>query len=251
MTELVLADANKLPVKSPARKSFLGIKEHREKQLDELMKQVAQKLMTDMVKGRVSFFHDKKTGELLTEVYTINLKSAKLPDLEVKIWKDFVPGGGFGDPPSRLLMSIFEFQKKNSSASSLERIMTLTQRWDAAEGEFELNFGRGEKSLSHRGNINFLQDILATEIDEEKTAAYFGQPYHKGDFVSHADDGWIILHHDGKETPGFPELLHLRKEKIKDEGDSKHTAYWVRDLLPEGISLLDSGPLPEPKMLKE
>ena len=253
MTELVPTNPNKLPDRTPAKKSFLRIQERQEEQLNELMRAVAQKLLTDMTRGRVSFFHDKKTGELLTEVYSVHLRSAKLPKLMVDVWKNFVPGKGFADPPIRLLMGIYDFQmddpKSKIPPSSLEQTMSLAQRWGAAKDDFELSFTNYGKPLSHRDKINFLQDILTTEVDEEEIASHFGRPYHKGDSVTYADNGWRTYIHDGKEIPAFPDILEsVGRRDIKSEDYPEFTEYWVRDLW-SGRSLLESGPLPEPKAL--
>jgi hypothetical protein len=246
MSEITLTESNQLPAKIPARKSVLGIKERREQQLNELIKQVAQKLMKDMVMGRVGFFHDKKTGQLVTEVYGVDLKSSKHPNINVSVWKHFVRDEDPIGPSFRIVFNIWDSQFPNTDKSTM---FSIVQKWDTPPGSFELKVSLNDKPKSHKETINFLRDVLETEVNEESVARHFGRPYHKGDFVNHAEDGWRMLHHDGKEIPD-PDLLEYRGQIKTLEGSSEYSAYWMRDLLPEGVSLLDSGPLPEPKILK-
>jgi len=214
--------------------------------LNELIVQVAQKLMKDMVMGRVGFFHDKITGQLVTEVYGVDLKSAKHPDISVRVWKHFVRDEDPIGSSFRIVFEIFDFQSQNTDKSTM---FSIVQKWDAPPGSFELKVHHNDKPKSHKETINFLRDVLETEVDEKSIANHFGRPYHKGDFVDYAEDGWRIMHHDGKEIPD-PDLLEFRGQGREFENHSKYSAYWVRDLWSGKGSLLDSGPLPEPKMLK-
>ncbi len=252
MTELVPAEPNKSPVKSSAKKSFLGIKEQQEGQLNELLSQVAKKLMKDMVMGRVGFFHDKKTGELVTEVYSLDLKSQKHPQVHVWVWKHFVPDRDTLGSNFRILFEMFDHYPQNEVHDSTVRsVISIFQKWSDPQNSFGLSIsGSNDRPISHKDKVNLLKGLLGTEVDEEKIAKHFGRPYHKGDFVSTAEDGWHIMHHDGKEIPN-PESLEYRGQGRKVEDSSEYSAYWVRDLWSGKGSLLDSGPLPEPKKLKE
>ncbi len=247
MNEIVPSNPNQPPVKG---RSFLGIKERQEEELNEWLQKLVQKLATDMIKGRVGFWHDKKTGELVTEAYSLDLKSQKHPHVHVWVWKHFVPDRDKLGPNFRILFEMFDRYPQNEVHDSTVRsVISIFQRWSDPQNSFGLRIsGSNDRPISHKDKVNLLKGLLGTEVDEGKIAKHFGRAYHKGDFVTTAEDGWRILHYDGKEIPA-PELLEYRGQGRIPKSTSEYSAHWVRDLWFGKGSLLDSGQLPEPKQL--
>lgn len=195
---------------------FSGREKKERRELNDLMKQVAKKLTHDMHYGRVSFFSDKKTRLAQQEVYTIALTSVNHPDMDARIWKRFTPPKDTFGPSYRFIFEIWDFQYPTTEKSTK---FSIAQHWN---GDLEMRFNRDDKPISHREKVKFLTDVLETLVDKERLESYFGKPYQPGDSVSYTGS------HD----------LH------------EHAAFWVRDLAPNSVSLLDSGPLVEPKMLE-
>ena len=189
-----------------------------EKSVGDLTKQVAIKLMQDSIKGLVGIFRDQKTGETEFEVYSMKLKSKKIPQLNVGIWRSFIPQkSAIPIDPSKLFISVHEWNPEKKG-NAIGRKMTIKQRWEAPAEQYEIYFFKGESQLSPEATASFLNDILKTGFDQEKTEKEFGQPYRKG----------------------------ATKQHTNPDGTS-FTQQWVRDLI-EG-EILPEGPLPEPKTL--
>ena len=100
-----------------------------EKSVGDLTKQVSIKLIQDSIKGIVGIFHDQKTGETEFEVYSMRLKSEKIPQLNVSIWRSFIPEkSAILLDPSKLFISVHEWNPEKKG-NALGRKMTIKQRW--------------------------------------------------------------------------------------------------------------------------
>jgi hypothetical protein len=187
----------------------------KEKRLVELTEQVTQKLLKDVEEqGMVSIFRDKESEEIKTALFSVHLKSPKIPALYVQLRGETVAPDAnsielhkqiFGVAQNKKYISAIE-----SSPSKTKRAIAVLQTWDTPEGSYEIVYRRNaDKEASNLPiprstgeKIKFLEQILDTTVDEQATAQHFGRPYRPGD----------------------------TRSSSHEQDDTKHLAFWVRDL---------------------
>lgn len=188
-------------------------KEARQETIEGLAQSVAQKLLTGIVdKGIVSVFHNRETGELETEMYSAEFSSERLPHLGVMVIRRRTKTDSLNS--TLLGVSIIEHWVPNKTHQ--RRSLKISRTCDMPEGGFSLEFSdeNGDEGrpmirnksrtnvISDKDKIEFLQDILATDIDEGLITDHFGAPY----------------------TPGGT------RSSNRPGDHSIHNAYWVRDI---------------------
>jgi hypothetical protein len=189
-------------------------KEAEQEHISELGGEVVKKLCSAIAEhGMVSLFHNIETHELETEAYSAEFSSPKIKHLAVSLWRHHTTGVS-GSP--RLDLGIIE---SSYYAGSDYRTLSIEQTWDAPDDDFAFRFSVGGtnegqedamnkvKRISYKEKIQFLEDILATEVDVTKTERKFGATY----------------------TPGG-----IRPGSFRLPGDGDNTiysGYWVKDML--------------------
>ncbi|HVZ12217.1 MAG TPA: hypothetical protein VG965_04265 [Patescibacteria group bacterium] len=162
--------------------------------------------------GTVSLFNDIKSGDLVTAVFHGEFTSAKIPHLDVSLWKKERKPNDETLSTQKQLFNETEarISLQASEASPLRRSLVIRQLWDAPENDYSVVFVRDidnesvNTALPRRNSekVKFMQDILETKVDVAANEAHFGRPYFPGDTRS-------------ATRPG-------------DKAD--HTMHWVRDV---------------------
>ncbi|HEY4963957.1 MAG TPA: hypothetical protein VIH90_04645 [Candidatus Saccharimonadales bacterium] len=189
-------------------------KEDQQERIGELGGEVVKKLFSSIVEhGMVSLFHNIETHELETEAYAAEFSSFKIKHLAVTLWRhhkqEFL-----GRP--RLDLGIIE---SSHYAGANYRTLSVEQPWDAPHGDFIFRFSVGGtddgsedamnrvKRISYKEKIQFLENILATEVDVRQTERKFGAAY----------------------TPGG---IRPGSFRLPEDGDNTiYSGYWVKDIV--------------------
>ena len=221
----VIARHNQEPEALPTRRKKLnpiaGIKkmtarkqELQETDIGRLTKEVARKLLEGISeKGMVSLFHDKETGELVTELYSAYFSSDELESVHVWAAREHV------QKPGTFNKIWLQIQEHLPAGQVGYRVLHIEQGWDVEEGEYKTKFTRDvfkggpNSNLSNREKIEFLNQLFASGVDEAQTERKFGAPY----------------------TPGGT------RSSSRPDDTSAHHAYWVRDISHQ------LAPLPSPR----
>lgn len=222
---------------SAIKKRLAASEEARQERLEQLTHDVATKLLNGIAeKGWVSLFGSKKTGERVTEMYNAEFTSSEMPCLGVTVIRQFTDSWNNDAPlPSpRVNISIIEhgyisdgrFVSKNDYRSvsighsnNYPRDTGFYSRYAVGgndEGEPDIHDKSKTKVIPYEDKVRFLEEILRTEVDVEKTEKRFGAPYTPGG-VRHVED-----------TPSY-ETAHT------------YIGYWVRDIhdqLPELVGVV-------------
>lgn len=182
--------------------------ELQEQTLDALAQEAAKRLIEGIAeKGMVSLFHDRETGELITEMYSAFFGSSELQRVHVDVTRNHrrrneaLPGA----VSPKISISIIE---NLGSIRQGKRVAHIVHEWGMADGEYRTEFirdvlkGDPNKTLSTKEKSQFLQQLIDAEVDETETERKFGAPYTEGGTRSSNRPGDTSVHH----------------------------AYWVRDI---------------------
>jgi hypothetical protein len=164
-------------------------KERPEEELEKLTGQVVQKLLQDISEhGLVQLSNKRETGVLETADFTVRLKSPKLPALRVTLKRNYIQPSQpssellklLSNPePSRMFIQINEI-----TPSQHHKGIVVVQGWDMPEDKYKIVYLRNTMEedwhnpvpRSKREKMEFLKEILATEVDVAATEEYFGKP---------------------------------------------------------------------------
>ena len=186
------------------RKMAARRQELQEADISRLTEEVARKLLEGISeKGMVSLFHDKETGELITELYSAYFSSDEVESIHVWAARERI------QKPSTFNKIWLQIQEHLPAGQTGYRVLHIEQGWDMEDGEYKPRFtrdvfkGNPNSHLSNSEKIEFLKQLLASDVDEAQTERKFGAPY----------------------SPGG-----TRSSSTRLDDTSVHNAYWVRDI---------------------